>query len=89
MPGPRKLRRVIRINGENMIMSIPRHHFIMILLCAFLVSGFIMGFAVGGYVQQKNWEEYNDLLEEKMENDCICYNESTGDKTWKGLNYLS
>lgn len=41
-------------------------------LIFFLVAGFTIGFAIGGYITQKNWEEYNTHFQTRIDQECVC-----------------
>lgn len=52
----------------------------MAFLC--LLAGLCLGIIIGGMAVQNNWEEWNEIEQERIKQDCTCINRTIG-----GFNY--
>lgn len=66
----------------NINMDIPKGHLIIVLLIMFLIGGLAIGYALGGYIQDKRWSDYNELREQYVNYNCICQGQG-GYPEWK------
>lgn len=42
------------------------------VLAFVLVCGLMLGYIVGAYQVQQHWEEYDENLQSRIENECLC-----------------
>ena len=57
--------------------NIPKQHLFIILVLAFLISGLVIGYAMGAYNTDRVWREYAELKEKDIESKCFCTEFST------------
>lgn len=66
-------------------MDIPKSHLFIIIAIIFLLAGGAIGFLVGNYSMNESWKRYNELKEEQIARDCICFNKTI--ETFGGFEY--
>lgn len=51
--------------------DLPFYKFVWVITVVFILGG-AMGFSLGGFMIQKNWETFWELKEMEIDNHCMC-----------------